>query len=445
MSSSSWPPQLKDWVAKCLGQMTESNRKEAQDELRQVIADAFAAHTLWTTDWDGVQLQSLLPKPAPTLGKRKSNDSPPANKKSKKSTVKQVTSGTASLDLNDQAALNRRAERFQREHEIERQKSLNGGQASLKANSRNAHLFNHSRTGIYSPSRSASPYGVDEPEADPNVIDWDRYTIVGTSQEIFKDYLRLTSEPKPETIRPYPVLQETLKQLKNRWREKCSYAWICNQLKSLRQDLTVQRIKNEFTVQVYEIHARMALESNDMVEYNQCQATLKSLYELGIPGKVEEFTAYRILMLLHGRNRSELNLYVGQLTPKQKADPAVRHALDVQRTLAMGNYHALFLLYLNAPNMGAYIMDHFIDRERVRAMMVITRAYKSISLSFLEKELAFDDLDATRVFLESHKSAYFTNPQAPDTEKNLDCKSAISYLAQSYEGKYRRVGIKGAI
>jgi hypothetical protein len=39
-----------------------------------------------------------------------------------------------------------------------------------------------------------------------------------------------------------------------------------------------------------------------MVEYNQCQATLKTLYELGIPGKVEEFTAYRILMLLHGRN-----------------------------------------------------------------------------------------------------------------------------------------------
>lgn len=43
---------------------------------------------------------------------------------------------------------------------------------------------------------------------------------------------------------------------------------------------------------------------NDMVEFNQCQATLKTLYELGIPGKQEEFTAYRILMLLHGRNRS---------------------------------------------------------------------------------------------------------------------------------------------
>ena len=41
-----------------------------------------------------------------------------------------------------------------------------------------------------------------------------------------------------------------------------------------------------------------------MVEYNQCQATLKTLYELGIPGAHNEFTAYRILMLLHGRNRS---------------------------------------------------------------------------------------------------------------------------------------------
>ncbi|KAH7872998.1 SAC3/GANP/Nin1/mts3/eIF-3 p25 family-domain-containing protein [Lentinula edodes] len=439
MASASWPPQLKDWVAKCLGQMTDSNRKEAQDELRQVIADAFAAHTLWTTDWNGVQLESLLPKPAPTL-KRKINDTAPVSKKAKKSSLKQITAGTASLDLNDQAALNRRAERFQREHEIERQKSRN---SSLKANVHNNHLFNNSS---WNASRSASPFGnSDEPEADPNVIDWDRFTIVGTSREIFKDYLRLTDAPKPETIRPYAVLQETLVQLKKRWREKCSYDWICNQFKSLRQDLTVQRIKNDFTVQVYEIHARMALESNDMVEYNSCQATLKTLYELGIPGKVEEFTGYRILMLLHGRNRSELNLYVGQLTPRQKADPAVRHSLDVQRSLSMGNYHALFLLYLNAPNMGAYIMDHFIPRERVKALMVITKAYRTISLSFIQNELGFDDLDSTIKFLEEHKGAHFTNPTSSNSQKIVECKSAATYLGQVYEEKYRKVGIRGAV
>ena len=71
----------------------------------------------------------------------------------------------------------------------------------------------------------------------------------------------------------------------------------------------------------------------------------------------------------------ELNLYVSQLTSKQKASLAVKHALAVQRSLALGNYHAFFEQYLNSPNMGAYIMDHFVDRERLRALFIMTRAY----------------------------------------------------------------------
>ncbi|EJF64140.1 hypothetical protein DICSQDRAFT_54014 [Dichomitus squalens LYAD-421 SS1] len=447
MSTESWPPQLKEWVAQCLGQMTESNRAEAQAELKQVIADSFAAKTLWTTDWAGVQLKSLVPKPPPVTTsstlKRKSNDGThTSNKKTKKTSIGK-SAASSMFDPNDLAALNRRAARFQREHEIERQKSSrpfgNHSSTSSYPSHANNHLFK---------SRSGTPAafdGADEPETSLNVQDWDRYAIVGTSTEIFKDYLRLTSEPKPEQIRPYHVLQETLQQLKKKWREKATYNWICSQFKSLRQDLTVQRIKNEFTVTVYEIHARMALEVGDMVEYNQCQAMLRNLYELGIPGKVEEFTAYRILMLLHGRNRSDLNLYVGQLTERQKSDPAVRHALGVQRAVAMGNYHALFDLYLNAPNMGAYIMDHFIDRERIRALMVMTKAYRSLQLSFIQNELAFDTLAAAREFLAEHRAAFFQNPNSPDPEKVLDCKPAGSPLASVFEEKYRKVQIKGAV
>lgn len=42
-----------------------------------------------------------------------------------------------------------------------------------------------------------------------------------------------------------------------------------------------------------------------MVEYNQCQSMLSNLYELGLGAKNrDEFAAYRILMFLHGLNRS---------------------------------------------------------------------------------------------------------------------------------------------
>ncbi|EIW79201.1 hypothetical protein CONPUDRAFT_127098 [Coniophora puteana RWD-64-598 SS2] len=445
MSSETWPPPLKEWVAKCLGQMTDTNRAEAQAELRQVIADAFTAKTLWTTDWAGVQLQCLLPKPPPTLSglnglKRKMNDSPTSSKKAKKAAHQQQRAAAAAHDLNDQAALNRRAARFQREHELERQKSRGQQYGNGNGASNGSGLLN--RISGVQPSYAMD---VDDPEGDPNVPHWDKYTIVGTNQEIFKDYLRLTSEPKPEMIRPYHVLQKTLTALKTRWKEKASYNWIRNQFKSLRQDLTVQRIKNEFTAQVYEIHARIALESEDMVEYNQCQASLKTLYDLGIPGKLEEFTAYRILMLLHGRNKSELNLYVGQLTPRQKADGAVKHALQVQRALALGNYHALFDLYLNAPNMGAYIMDHFIERERLRALMIMSKAYRTLALSHIQQELAFDSLTEAREFLATHRSAVFTKPNDADKDKILDCKAAAPLLLAAYEEKIRKVQIKGAI
>jgi len=94
--------------------------------------------------------------------------------------------------------------------------------------------------------------------------------------------------------------------------------------------------------------------------------------------------------LLHGRNRAgarpgimawpstndntELNLLVSELTPQDKALPAVHHAVKTHMALATGNYHQFFALYLVAPNMGGYIMDHYVDRERCTALTTMTKA-----------------------------------------------------------------------
>ncbi|EPZ31767.1 SAC3/GANP/Nin1/mts3/eIF-3 p25 domain-containing protein [Rozella allomycis CSF55] len=272
------------------------------------------------------------------------------------------------------------------------------------------------------------------------VIDWDIYTIVGTSQDLEKKYLRLTSAPDPSTVRPLAVLKKSLAFLKKKWREECDYGYICDQFKSLRQDLTVQRIKNEFTVQVYEIHARIALEKGDLGEYNQCQTQLKQLYNIhSIKGNDMEFLAYRLLYLLHTKNRREINALVAELKPVQKENLAVSHALKVKSAISISDYYSLSQLYNEAPNMGVYLMDHFMPRERFKAMVSICKAYRpNIDVSYICKVLAFESTSECLKFLQELDLILVEN------YKLLDTKSSLPSLMSKFS-EFSIVDIKGQI
>ncbi len=104
----------------------------------------------------------------------------------------------------------------------------------------------------------------------------------GLNQQIEKSFFRLTANPNALLVRPVSVLKKSLANVKAKYIENGDYTYASDQLKAIRQDLTVQNIQNRFTAHVYETHCRVSLESGDLQEFQQCLSRLQELSDAGI-------------------------------------------------------------------------------------------------------------------------------------------------------------------
>ncbi len=294
--------------------------------------------------------------------------------------------------------------------------------------------------------------------------DYEQMTVKGTCQVLEKEYLRLTAPPRAELVRPQHILKQHLMNLKQLWKDKdknkkndnnnkCDnynnemknntssllssstnnnskdYNWFCSQLKAIRQDLTVQRIFNDFAIDVYETHAKIALQEGDLNEYNQSQTQLKELYEILSVGddndglrNQNEFIAYRIIyyVFLTGNKKydggsSDLLNIMLNLSCEQRVDVHIAHALQIRVAVADNDYHSFFRLRGSCPNMGScYLMDLMIGQIRASGLHCMVRAYRpSLSVEFIVKELGFG-VNMSRSINNSHSSS---------TRKNVDNNS----------------------
>lgn len=392
-----WSPSIREYVQRSFvpgNQIEGIEREDVEVKLKSVITAAKQNGTIDEIDWSIMPLpqqmlleqrkRSVLAPPPPippwlpgsvlaqppqiytppqeTLRKRKSSELTEDNDNAASTPPWRQRNGNA---FEDRVTFATNNEKRQKKDHIGNNTSKFG--ADLESRKKR---FEDTRSGSNSPHTGTFMHNGQSLASQ----DTGSGPIVGRSQKLEKNYFRLTSAPNPDDVRPLEVLRKTLEHLKKKWRKEANYTYICDQVKSLRQDLTVQHIKNDFTTDVYEIHARIALEKGDLGEYNQCQTQLRGLYKQNLGGHPVEFKAYRILYFIHTCNRSDMNDVLSDLTPADKQEPAIKHALAVRSTLTLGNYHQFFKLYLAVPNMGAYLMDMFVARERLTALAAMCKA-----------------------------------------------------------------------
>lgn len=249
--------------------------------------------------------------------------------------------------------------------------------------------------------------------------DYEHMKVKGMCTTLEKEYLRLTAPPRAERVRPEPILKKHLENLKEEWSspKHRDYTWFCSQLKAVRQDLTVQQIANAFAVDVYETHARIALEEGDLNEYNQCQTQLKELYKtLHADARAiqnqNEFIAYRLIyyVFLQGNKKykggsSDLFNIMLSLTPEQRQDSFISHALEVRVAVAEYDYHAFFRLLKQSSRHGRVLMNYMVPVIRYWALQRICKAYRpTVSTMYVLQELGFDvdnELDFGKKWLAS--------------------------------------------
>lgn len=457
-SPNDWPPALQQFVQDSFGlSATFSEKKKAlfQSQLLLLITLALTEKKLWTNDWARQRL--------PVLHGGSSD-------------IK-LTPKVTTLPHTPSIANKSTAASIERPTTPSVQPPVHPADISTKYDSKDRKRQRMQRFGTESPQPlpSRPDYSFSTPDAISRVI-------VGSCQDLEKHYLRLTSEPDPSRVRPEPVLHKSLAFILAKYKQKTAdaaagllpshsspYSYLNDQFKSIRQDLTVQHIKNDFTIHVYETHGRIAIENNDLGEFNQCQSQLKFLYALKRKqgGVIDEnflnleleFICYRILYMLMTGNNSEiykikLEIYNTPDTESKKNRISVRFykcveaLFNLQSCIIRGNYYHFFRIYRflkskSYMRLACKLIENFlIEKQRIRTLNILSRLYRKVSIQYLLEVLDYVNKgeDEFMKFLNKYKLDAFVS------NGDFDCVQSRAVIQGIVvQQGFKKIDIKGQV
>lgn len=243
-----------------------------------------------------------------------------------------------------------------------------------------------------------------------------------------------------------------------RWEAEKDYAYCCDMLKAIRQDLTVQHLadaadgggsgsRSAFAIEVYESHARLALLNDDLGEFAACQAALVPLHagvlaagKRNLAANHPEFVAYRLLhaAALRGTSLgSELHAILSSLDIRDARHPGVQTALQVATALHLEDFSFVLGALPSLHDLGACLLRGRLPRLRERALTVLCKAYTpALPLARVAAYLGFgEQVQACESWLRSIGTVpYATSAGGME----LDTKAGLRTLAIRREEELAR-------
>jgi hypothetical protein len=237
-------------------------------------------------------------------------------------------------------------------------------------------------------------------------------------------------------VRPLPVLRQAFALVSDKWAAEGDYAYACEQLKSIRQDLTVQHLTSAdssraaFATEVYEAHARIALAAGDLGEFGACQAALVPLHATHRSAHAAEFVAYRLLhaAAISRTLASLLHPTMSSLRPGEREHPAVAQALRLAIALESDDLLRLLRELPSVANLGVKLLLPRLPRIRERALHMLCKAHApTLPLLVLSRSLGFaDDTRLCERWLRTLGAV--PSYRSGKNELEIDTKMALSTL-----------------
>ena len=122
------------------------------------------------------------------------------------------------------------------------------------------------------------------------------------------------------------------------------------------------------------------------------------------------------------------------LTPEEKKQETVAHALKTRNALVQCNYGRFFKLYQSAPGKAAALIDVFIDKIRIQCLQKLAVGFiaTNIQLDYLSNLLAFDSPSELEAFLVERQCIFVEASEVTGGStagsQRLNCKESLKAL-----------------